>query len=483
MWGTGSSVAERPLGPPPHRFRRRLTAAFLIVAAVSAGVVAVLTFVLAREYRWRNFRQTSLREARIALAFAPRDLDARSFDRLRLAYEQRSEADVVAVQGGTTFSSSPSLDLSDIPPALAAGTDDQEPTAVEVEVDGRSTLVVATSGPAGSRYWFLFSSEQLHESTGELARVAVAGWAVTLLLAGAVGQVVARATLRPVAEAAAAAEAIAGGDLATRLPAASRDEFGALAGSFNHMVDELEDLVGQLHESARRERRFTADVAHELRTPLTGMSASASVLSDQLDDLPPALRRPAAVLVADVHRLRDLVLELLELSQLDTATEPVALEPLRVADAVSAVVASADLRRGARIEADIDDDVVVLAEPHRLGRILGNLIDNAVVHGGGTVRLTARVAGPDVYVDVADDGPGVAPDDAARVFDRFYKSDASRTAGGSGLGLSIARQHALAQNGDLSLTNGPRGGACFRLRLPGAVAGAEAARGQPVAEL
>lgn len=464
----------------PHRFRRRLTAAFLIVAAVSGGVVAVLTFVLARESRWRNFRSTSVREARIALAFAPRELDDESFTRLRRVYEERGEADMIAVQGGRAFSSSPSRDRSDVPASLASADLGDEPVLVEGVVDGRATLTVASAGPRSSRYYFFFSLEQLHESLDELGQVAAAGWAVTVLLAGAVGQVVARQTLRPVGAAAEAAESIAEGDLDTRLPAASRDEFGALAASFNHMADELQELIDKLHQSAARERRFTADVAHELRTPLTGMSASASVLGEQLDDLPPPLRRPAAVLVADVHRLRQLVLELLELSRLDRGTEPVSLEPLRVADAVVAVVESADLRRRARIGIEVGDEVRVLAEPQRLRRILANLVDNAVVHGGGSVRVTADVAGDDVFVHVADEGPGIAPGDEERVFDRFFKSDASRAATGSGLGLSIARQHAAAQGGELFAAPAGERGARFTLRLPAAPADPPATAAPPL---
>lgn len=157
--------------PAPNRFRRRLTAAFVIVAAASAGVVAVLTLLLAREYRWRNFRSASLREVRVALVLAPQNLDSGSFNRLRQAYEQRSEADLVAVQRGAVFSSSPSLDLADVPPRLrerrrADGTD-----SVVADVAGRSALVVASDGPAGARYYFFFSVEQLRASLGELARV------------------------------------------------------------------------------------------------------------------------------------------------------------------------------------------------------------------------------------------------------------------------------------------------------------------------
>lgn len=447
-----------------HRFRRRLTAAFVLVAAASAGLLAVTTFTAAREYRQRNFQKDSLDETRVALALAPSNFDEASFERLLAAYETRSEAAIVATDGSTTLTSSIDLDLFDVPADLRdeAST---EPTAVEADVHGRSTLVVGATGRSDVRYYFFFSLEQLRDSLDELARVSAAGWVVTVLLAGAVGRAVARKTLRPVGAAASAAEAIAAGDLDTRLPVAGGDEFGALSASFNHMADELQATIDKLERAATRERQFTADVAHELRTPLTGMSASAALLADQLDELPSSMHRSAAVLIGDVDRLRALVLELLELSRLDAGTDPVDAEPLRIADAMEAVVAAARSRRHARVEVDADPDAVVRAEPVRLGRILGNLLDNAVSHGAGVVRVRARREGDDVLIDVVDDGPGIDEADLPHVFERFFKSDRSRASGGSGLGLAIAREQARAHGGELSAGNEPGAGARFTLRL------------------
>jgi two-component system sensor histidine kinase MtrB len=119
----------------PRRFRRRLTAAFVLVAAVSAGLVAVVTFVLAREYRWRTIRSTSLDEARFALAVAPAELDEESFERFRSIYERRGDADILVTRGGSEFTSSPNLSQSDLPTGLAAVNG--EPTLVEATVDGQ----------------------------------------------------------------------------------------------------------------------------------------------------------------------------------------------------------------------------------------------------------------------------------------------------------------------------------------------------------
>ena len=449
-----------------HRFRRRLTAAFVLVAAISAGVLATATFVFAREYRWRNFRNASLDESRIALALAPASLDAAGFDRLRAVYETRSDADMVVVTPSEVFSSSPALGVSDVPTSLAE-LPSQGADIAETHVGGRPTLVVGMTGPA-SRYYFFYSLAQLEDSLDELARVAVLGWVFTVAVAGAFGQVVARATLRPVGEVAQAAEAIAAGNLSARLPVPSEDEFGGLAGSFNHMADEVQALVAKLEDAAARERRFTADVAHELRTPLTGMTATASVLADFLEEMPAEARRSATVLVSDVRRLRDLVAELLELSRLDATTGELGGEPLRVRDAFEAVIRGADVRREANVVLDGDGDEMVLAEPIRLRRILANLLDNAVVHGGGCVRVSWRRDRDHIVIDVADRGSGIPHGDLTRVFDRFYKSDRSRARGGSGLGLAIARQHALAQEGELTAANMTGGGAVFTLRLPAA---------------
>lgn len=459
-------------GSGPHRFRRRLTAAFVIVAAVSAGVVAVVTYGLAREYRGRNFQNESLDEARVALALAPRQVDEQSFERLLRVYEARSEAAVVATDGDITFTSAIDLGLDDVPPELLGGDAPAELTPVDADVDGQATLVIGGTGRSDVRYYFFFSLKQVQASLDELRGVSAAGWAFTVLVAGAVGRIVARETLRPVAAAAAAAETMASGDLDARLSVVGDDEFGALSLSFNRMAAELQSTIRKLEDAAERERRFTAEVAHELRTPLTGMSATAALLGEQLDDLPPSVRRPAAVLLADVERLRGLVLELLELSQLDARTDAAEPVPLRVGDALSAVVAGATSRREASIDLDVERDLAVSAEPVPLGRILGNLVDNAIRHGGGRVHVRARRDDRDVVVDVVDEGDGIPEDELPLVFERFYKSDRSRASGGSGLGLAIAREHARAQRGDVSAGNEPGGGARFTLRLP-AAAGAE----------
>jgi signal transduction histidine kinase len=437
----------------------------VVVAAISAGLVAVLAVVLASEYRWRNFRVQSVDEARIALAFAPNELNAESFERLRLGYDARSEADIVAAGNGGTFSSAADIDTNDVPDELRAPiTDDVVWT--RDDVDGRPYLVVA--GREGeNRYWFFFSLRQVNASISEFTRVCALAWVATTILAGVVGRSVARRTLLPIRAVARASEAIADGAEDTRLPVAD-DEFGTVASSFNRMADEVQRRIADLERAATRERRFTADIAHDLRTPLTGMAATAALLSEQVDRLPAEARRPAELLMSDVHRLRSLVLELLELARLDVGADPVEPSRLHIGHAASAAARSLDAGALLDVEVDATPDAVAVAEPGRLARILANILGNAAAHGGHRVVVRAWRDGDSVVTTITDDGPGVPPGELERIFDRFAKSDRSRASGGSGLGLAIALAHAEAQRGTLIADNAPGGGARFTLRLPAA---------------
>jgi len=225
-----------------------------------------------------------------------------------------------------------------------------------------------------------------------------------------------------------------------------------------------EATVERLQASEAQNRRFVSDVSHELRTPLTALVAEASVIEAGLDGLAPDARRAAELLVADVRRLRILVEDLMELSRFDARAEQADLRPTDLGEATRSIV-SARLP-GAAVHGP-PAQVVVAADVRRLDRIIGNLLDNAGEHAPGTpVEVRVGDDGANAIVTVGDRGPGVPEDVLEHLFERFYKADASRHGGSSGLGLAIAAEHAALLGGSLSARNRDGGGLEVTLRLP-----------------
>jgi two-component system OmpR family sensor kinase len=333
--------------------------------------------------------------------------------------------------------------------------------------DGTGTLLVATSltsvDSTLSRLTFL-----------EL----IIGGVVLVVLAG-VGYLAVRSSLRPLAEVKDTAEAIAAGDLTQRVPEhPPRTEVGQLSGALNGMLAQIESAfrTQQASEMAARSseermRRFVADASHELRTPLTSIRGFAELYRQgAADDVPRLMNR----IESEAARMGLLVEDLLLLARLDAQRElgraPVDLVAL-AADAVHDARALSPDRR-VSLEVTYDQGVpVVLGDESRLRQVLGNLMTNALTHTPAGTPITVGVATEPGWavLSVSDQGPGLAPPDAQRVFERFYRADSSRTRshrGGSGLGLSIVSALTAAHGGVAELDTAPGAGAVFRIRLP-----------------
>ena len=338
------------------------------------------------------------------------------------------------------------------------------------DVAGVPSLVIggrqAAGGPA---FYFVHDVSGLGKAIDQLRLALLLGALLLLVFALATVRVVVRGVLAPVEEAGRVAERIERGDLSARVPVASRDEFGAWAERFNRMTGVLADTIRRLEAAQLQNRRFVSDVSHELRTPLAALVAEASIMAEHLDELPPASRRAAELLVADVRRLRELVEELMELSRFDASAEQVALEPVDLVRLVRAVIAAR--QPGARFEPPAPS-VVVETDPRRLDRILGNFLDNAREHAGASeVRVDLVLGDDELVLAVSDRGPGVPEDRLQRIFDRFAKLDPSRSGGSSGLGLAIAAEHAGLLGGYLQAMNREGGGLRLELVLPRPVTG------------
>jgi two-component system, OmpR family, sensor histidine kinase MtrB len=451
----------------PGRLRRRLTIAFLAVAAAAAGVLGAGSYALVRRARLDDSLRRAEAQARVDLRLAgeiPRPLQQSDVDNLLSGQELEGVHAILVVRGQAVPSSeavAPAIP-ADLRRRAAAGQLGYR----RLDVAGRQVLMIGARLP-GSRdeLYLLYDEEAIAEDLAQLRTVLLVGWLVVVATAGVVGSVLARRTLEPVARASHAARAIAEGLLDTRLPADTKDEFGAWAASFNEMAGALEAKIAALSDAQARERRFTSDVAHELRTPLAALVGAASVLGEHLDRVPADVRQVAGLLIRDVRRLRRLVDDLMEISRFDAGREAARWEPVDLKRLVEAILRA----RGWEDRVPLaGDPLTVATDRRRVERVVANLVDNALEHGARGQSVSVRDDGRDALVEVSDTGPGIAAEHLPHLFERFYKADPSRTGPGSGLGLAIARENARLVGGDIEVASEPGAGTRFTLRLPGA---------------
>jgi two-component system OmpR family sensor kinase len=290
---------------------------------------------------------------------------------------------------------------------------------------------------------------------GLLASFAIGG-PIAVALASLLGYAVATAALRPVDAMRRRAEGVSlAADDVLPLPVA-HDEIRRLGETLNSMLD-------RLRGSFERERRFVADASHELRTPI-------AVLQTELETLlrgehPPEVREALLAAADEADHLARLADDLLLLARSSEGGLEVRPEPLDAAALLGAArtrFAERAAAQGRGIDLDVAPGTTVLADPLRVRQALGNLVDNALRHGAGDVRLAARAVDGGTAIEVADEGLGFPAGIADRAFERFARGDEARTRGGAGLGLAIVRAIAEAHGGSAETV----GGSCVRIWLP-----------------
>jgi signal transduction histidine kinase len=270
----------------------------------------------------------------------------------------------------------------------------------------------------------------------------------------------------------AAAAAIAGGDLSARVAEPGRDALGRIAGAFNDMAGALERSEGRRREMELARRELFAAISHDLRTPLAAIRATLEALADGIVSDAETRERYLATAIAEADRLSLLIDDLFELATIDGGELRLHIELLQVEDVISEAVDAFRPQveqKGISLAFERTRTCPVRADPQRLGRVLANLLQNALRHtppDGTIVLKTALVEGA-VKVVVSDSGEGIAETDRERVFQRFYRGEKSRSRefGGSGLGLAIARGIVQAHGGRIWVERGP-GGATIAFTLP-----------------
>jgi len=256
---------------------------------------------------------------------------------------------------------------------------------------------------------------------------------VTIVLALAVTQLLAVGMTSPLRQMTEAARRMAAGDHAVRVTATSRDEVGELARAFNRMADELAAVD-------RHRRDLVANVSHELRTPLAALCALLDNLADGVAEPDPETLRAA---VAQGERMTALITDLLDLSRADAGKAPMVVAPVEVLPLLERAVAEHQIGgRDVGVVVEVSPtDLVVDGDAARLRQLVANLIDNASRHSppSGTVTVRAEAVGTNWHLEVLDEGPGVAPADRERAFERFGTLSDTDGGGATGLGLAIAR--------------------------------------------
>jgi myo-inositol-hexaphosphate 3-phosphohydrolase/signal transduction histidine kinase len=298
---------------------------------------------------------------------------------------------------------------------------------------------------------------------------------VALLLASLTAFGVARAALRPVEGMRRQAAAISGAKPGRRLPVpATRDELSRLGETLNAMLVRLEGALAH-------ERAFVADASHELRTPLAILKTELDLAMEGAHS-PEELDMTIRSAAEETERLVRLAEDLLVISSSEQGELPVVRERTEVKALLTTVLHRYERRayeRGCALEIEAPPDIAVTADPLRLEQALGNMVDNALRHGGGNVLLAARARDARIELHVVDEGPGFAPEFLGRAFERFSRADQARSGHGTGLGLAVVESIAVAHGGQAQAVNRQRGGADVWISLPSDASPARAPAAAP----
>jgi len=287
--------------------------------------------------------------------------------------------------------------------------------------------------------------------------------AASALVAAGAALLVVTSITRPIARLRVASSAVARGDLSARAPEEGPTELVELAGAFNEMAANLDELF-----DARRQ--LVAWASHDLRTPLASLQAMLEAVEDGVAE--PERYLPA--MQEQVQALTGLVDDLFELARIDAGALAIESRDAPVSTLVEACLRGLEPQaraKGVTLEARLDGDPVAHCAPDQVERVLLNLLTNALRHtpSDGSVAVFVEPLAEEVRVSVEDTGEGIPPESLQRAFERFWRADRARSRGGAGLGLAIARGLVEAQGGRIWAENRPGGGAVVRFTLPAGV--------------
>ncbi|PPK92870.1 signal transduction histidine kinase [Kineococcus xinjiangensis] len=443
--------------------RTRVVASFTLGAMALAGLAALLIYGLARGYLVDQRERSAVRQAFADASYVRDGLRTSGFPVSDVlgGVAPPAGAAILVRRDGRWYSTSLEVGDEDLPAGLVGVVEGGEAGTAWASQGRRPVLVVGVPLPAVDAEYYAVTVTSELQSTLDALRTALVAFALLIAAgAGLLSAWAARRAMAPLNAVAGTAARIAGGELGTRLAPTSDPDLATIVGSFNSMVDALEEQI-------QREARFTADVSHELRSPLTALVTSVDLLQRRRDDLPERSRQVLDLVRRELDRFARTLEDLLELGRLEAGASAgervdVALGDLvrQALDRCGRPVSLLAAAPGGAAE------VVVHVDKQQLSRALVNLVDNAERHGRGLVSVSLRREGAHALVQVDDAGPGVAEEDRQRVFERFARSGSRGSLPGAGLGLSLVAESVHAHGGAVWCEDSPQGGARFVVRLP-----------------
>jgi signal transduction histidine kinase len=403
-------------------------------------------------------QQRERAEINLAFANARRVQNDLLADRsaIEMALNQVGDSHRLLFMDGKWTGTSQLFTESAIPPILKDQVISQRKAAIMTTSvrNGQALIVGIRLERANATYFELDNLREVREALRSVQIALLFSAFITILVGFGLGLFASRRAVRPLANAAQAARAIADGSLDTRLEPTDDPDLQVLTAAFN-------DMVSAMQQRVERDARFTSDVSHELRSPLMTLAASVQVMESRRDELSERSQAALDLLVGDVARFQGLVEDLLEISRFDAGAIRLVKEPLVAHEFVrQAISVSSMPKTEVRVSADVES-VVIRGDKRRLARVLANLIDNARVHSGGRPTVHVQLADEDepignIWIVVEDNGEGLIDGESEKIFERFSRGAAAgKRFGqeGAGLGLALALEHITLHGGRIWAEN------------------------------
>ena len=448
------------------RLRTKVSLLFGVIALIATVTLTVVTYAFARSSLLEQRTELASRQG-VSNAQRVRDQlrgGSTNFGEWFQGLRTESGGFAAAVLSGDERASTDTrLSFQSFPEPLRRAVDVGQSGIQRFSLGGSRYVGIGIHiAEVDANYFEAFQLGPTERTLRTILLALVVGSAITVLLATGVGWWTSGRLLRPLGRITDAAGEIAAGDLDTRVAREGDPDLDLLADSFNNMADAVQARI-------EREARFASDVSHELRSPITALSAAVELLDGRREELPERSQQALDVVVAQVRRFDQMVIDLLELSRIDAGTTELHREPVDPYELTSRVAH----RYGfGDVPIDVDAKLPspVLVDKLRFERILANLLENAREHAGGPTRVTLQRSGRhSMLLGVEDAGPGVARSERARIFERFARGSAARHRIGTGLGLALVAEHAEAHGGETWVEDRAGGGAVFKVTFDEAV--------------